>query len=304
MPQVQQVEYFTYFRPDTGGGLDLNDGINFRVLHHDGLGISEFDHFSTGVPELDGEYWHGLRYKVKVITLDIHVKATTFIELENKKRLLIDTFNPSLVNVRAGRVGILRVQQANGTSVQFQCVLHEQATMPTAQHIGQANARYIFRFRSVKEPFLYEVEEQEIVYTGDSSGVGLSFPISLPFRVGSSGIFQSPVLNNNGHVETPVIIDLEGPATSPILENVTLGRRLAFARAGNTTTLTAGQHLVINTDPFAESVEIDGVSRWDKLSEAEFWQLAVGANELSFDIGGTSAATRVTLTYQRRYLGA
>jgi hypothetical protein len=214
----------------------------------------------------------------------------------------MDYFNPMLVNPKIGRTPILRVRQANGSELQLNCILHEAATLPTQQHIGQFNARYLFRFRSLAEPFLYEAHPQEIIYYIGAS-TGFHFPLHFPFKVGSGGIFQRPILHNDGHAPTPVLIDIEGPCNSPVLTNETTNRSIAFENVASPLHLEAGQHLVIDTDPFKQIVNLDGVPVWHTLSRAEFWQIEVGYNQLRFEMNGTSAGTRMVMNWSRRYLG-
>lgn len=297
-----QDERFTFFHPVSKAGLDLNDMVNYRVLHHDGLGIGDFEHLAVSVPELHGEFWYDMKFSAKVVTLDLRIIGSSFIDLENKKRRLMDYFNPVIVNPKIGRTPVLRVRQANGTELQMDCVLHEAATMPTQQHIGQFNARFLFRFRSLAEPFLYESQPQEIIYYIGAS-MGFHVPFRLPLTVGSGGIFQRPVLHNDGHAASPVRIDIEGPCQSPVLTNETVNRVIAFENVAAPIALLAGQHLVIDTDPFKQIVEQDGVPVWQTLSQAEFWQIEPGYNQLQIEMNGTTVGTRVVITWARRFLG-
>jgi hypothetical protein len=299
---VQQYEEFTFYHPVSKAGLNLNDEINYRVLHHDGFGIGDFENLAVGVPELHGEFWYDMRFQAKVISLDVRIIAQSFIDLEDKKSQLMDFFNPVVVNPRIGNTPVLRVRQANGKELQINCILHEAATLPTQQYIGQQNARYIFRFRTLAEPFWYEAFPQEIVYYLGAT-TGFRFPWRLPFFVGSGGILQRPVLHNNGHAPTPVRVDITGPGSSPILTNETTSRRIAFENVGAPLVLLAGEHLIVDTDPFKQIVEKNGVPVWNTLSEAEFWQIEVGYNQLRFDMGGTGAGSSIKVNWARRYLG-
>lgn len=299
---VQQYEEFVFYHPVTKAGLNLNDEINFRLLHHDGFGIGDFENLAVGVPELHGEFWYDMKFSAKVVTLDIRIIASSFIDLEDKKLLLMDFFNPAIVDPKRGNTPVLRVRQANGRELQLNCILHEAASLPTQQHIGQQNARYLFRFRSLAEPFWYETNPRELLYYLGAT-TGFRFPWRMPFFVGAGGIFQRPVLQNDGHAPTPIHIDIEGPGSSPILTNETTDRRIAFQVSGSPLTLVAGDHLIVDTDPFRQTVEKNGVSVWHTLSEAEFWQIEVGYNQLRFDMGGTGAGSRIKVNWARRYLG-
>jgi len=214
----------------------------------------------------------------------------------------MDYFNPLAVDPKRGLVPILRVRQANGAELQMNCVLHESAPLPTQQNIGQFNARYLFRFRTIAEPYMYEAQPQEIIYF-IGAAPGFRVPFRLPLRVGAGGVYQRPVLNNDGHAPSPVYIDIEGPCASPIIVNETTNRTIAFENVGAPLTIDAGQHLIIDTDPFRQRVEVDGTPVWQTLSSAEFWQVEVGYNQLRIEMTGTGDVTRMTIHWARRYLG-
>lgn len=301
---AQSDEILTYFRPDTGAGLLLNDETNYRLLHHDGFGIGDMTHISSPVPELDGEYWIGAKFNTKVITLELAMYGPTIAGLQAKRAQLIDYLNPKLVDPRSGRFGRLRLQQTDGRQLQMDCVLSEAMSLPTSEYIGTGRAaRLQLRFRSVGAPYLYDPNSASIEYALGGSGGFRVDPFRLPMRVSASEIFRQVTLVNAGHVESPVLIDVLGPATAIALTNTTLNRSVEFRNENAPLVLSAGQHLVVNTDPFNLTVTLDGANAWNYLSRAEFWLLTVGDNDLIFDLGSANANTRVTVSYNTRYLG-
>lgn len=296
-------ESLVYYRPDSGAGLELNDGVNFKMIQHEGFGIGPMAHFAAATPELHGEYWYGMRLNVKVITIDLLIYASSLTDLQNKRRQLVQHLNPTLVNNDLNKLGKLRLTQTNGLAVQMDCILSEEMLLPTSQHIAQRAARYQLRFRSLRDPVLYDPVTQSIVYTV-SATTGFRVPWRLPLRLSSGGIFQRPTLDPGSDVWTPVLIDIQGPALSPIVKNVTANRTIAFQSSANPLIMGAGQHLVINSDPNIQTITLDGVSTMQRVSTEEFWGLDTGNNELYFDIGGAGVGTQVTMSWNPRLLGA
>jgi hypothetical protein len=290
---------WVYERSD-GVTLDLNDGVNIKLRHHDGFGIPEFQHAVTASPGLDGDYWFGVRYPPRIVTLDLTLYASGLIALENLRRTVISKLNPT------GRSGKLKITQTNGTVRWFDCVLAESLPMPTTQHIGQRAMNLTVRFRSVGEPFLYDPVDKEYTVASGASGAGGNFMLGkggmgFPFLLSQSGVFNEVVMTNPGDVPTPVEITLYGPGIEPVLRNDTLGRAVGFAGSG--LNLPSGQMLVVNMDPRERDVTFQGLNGWPYLRESGFWWLEPGANDLSFEVSGSNQYTLLVMRYRERYLG-
>lgn len=281
---------------EDGVTLDLNDGVNIKLRHHDGFGIPEFQHAVVGSPGMAGDYWFGVRYPARIVTLDLTLYASGLAALQNLRATVISAVNPTLYS------GTLKMIQANGVERWFDCVLAESLPMPTTQHIAQKAMMLTLRFRSVKDPFLYDPIAQEyVVPPGASSGNFMVGGFSFPFILSQSGVYNTVVLTYPGHVPTPVEITFMGPGIDPVLRNETLGRTIGFLGSGMT--LATGAVLYINTDPRAKDILVGGLNGWPYLRESGFWWLQPGPNTLSFELGGSSGATTLSMRYYDRYLG-
>lgn len=292
------TESLLYYHPITGASTELNDGTIYKMIQHEGFGISDFTHFSTAVPEQHGEIWHGIRMGVKVITIDLLIKGNGIAALEDNKRALLALVNPLLVDRRGGKIAKLRLTQSNGSVRQMDCVLSEALPMGTAAHIAQRAARYQLRFRSLADPSLYDPTAQSVTFTQASSSA-FAFPFSFPFTLGASGIFQITTITNPGDMPSQPVFDILGPALNPLLKNTTQGRTL-----GITGSIPAGQHMIIDTDPTKLTVLLNGVSRKDMITAVDYWNLLPGVNAITLDLGGTDTNTRVTVSWTNRYIGS
>jgi Phage tail protein RIFT-related domain/Siphovirus-type tail component, C-terminal domain len=283
-------------QPILGPTFDLNDMVNTKLRHHDGFGIGEFAHTTAASPGLHGDFWFGVKYAARTLTVDVILMAAGLGALQTLRARLIDVLNPSVFS------GRLELIQANGAALYFDCVLAESLPMPTFQHIGQRGMTLSLRFRSTGAPFFYSpVAQQYTVNPGVAAGNFMVGGFTFPFTLSQSGVFNEVVLTYPGHVPTPVEIRFYGPGIEPVMRNQTLGRTIGFLGSG--LSLGQGTLLYINTDPRYRDVTVPGVNGWSYLRESGFWWLQPGPNRLSFELGGSTPATYLTMTYLNRYLG-
>lgn len=278
--------------------MNLNDGENIKLRHHDGFGIPDFSQLTAGSAGVDGDYWLGVRYPARTVSLDVVLMAPGLALLQNLREVVIERLNPTVYS------GTLKFSQANGTVRWFDCVLAESLPMPTIQHVGGVAMMLTLRFRSVRGPFLYDPTLQEVpVASGSnlSSGTFMSGGFEFPFLLSQSGEFESATLTYDGHVPTPVELMLYGPAIEPVFRNETLDRVVGFGGSG--LNLPQGGLLTVNMDPRERDVVFQGFNGWPYLRESEFWWLQPGPNSLSFEVGGTDENTLLLMRYYRRYLG-
>ena len=109
---------------------------------------------------------------------------------------------------------------------------------------------------------------------------------------------------NDGDGETPLVIEIIGPTTTPRVENITTGEFIAV-----NTPLLAGERLVINTAFGNISVKI--INEKNEVRDAfqmididsTFFVLQIGENKLHFsaEVGNESALVKIR--YKKRYLG-
>lgn len=306
-------ESLIWTRPDGPVGstrppivLDLNDGVNIKLRHHDGFGIPELEHAVSGSPGVAGDYWFGVQYPARTISLDLVLYANSLAALQNLRASVISAFNPSLYS------GTLKLTQTNGVQRWMYCALAESLPMPTTQHVGQRAMLLTIRLRSIAEPFWFDpVLKQQTVITGvGTTGNFMVSGFQFAFTITQAGAYTDTTIEYPGQVPTPVEVTLNGPGIEPVLRNVTLGRAVGFIGSG--LSIVQGEQLYVNMDPRARAV-LYGVpdpgtgkptgNGWPYLRESSFWWLQPGANALRFEVSGSAAPTSLTMKYYERYLG-
>lgn len=127
---------------------------------------------------------------------------------------------------------------------------------------------------------------------GAATAGGFSSPLTSPMA-GSPGVDGQALATNAGRSRAWPIFEVTGPCVNPVIYNVTTGKRLYL-----TYTLTAGEKLVIYTDPRRRAVLLgDTTSRYSALDfvRSSWPELAPGLNDLriSFTSYAAGAAFRV-----------
>lgn len=289
---MPDFDIITYRRPD-GETVNLSV-LPYTTLSHDGFGIGEFQSTEVAPPGGHGSYWVDTRMDAKVVTIEFSYTGAGVPEQQGSRRNVIRLFNPLL------GPGVLRIDQVNGVSLEMRAILAESLPLPVEEGAPPGYYRTLVRFKSDGIPALYDPIVQSLVLNFDVSVGNFSFPWSFPRMFAQSGLAASPVIDYIGDIETPVRIEIHGPAINPLFRNETTDRTIALTGL----TLTAGQVLIIDTDPSAYVVQVDGVDVWNYLSDIDMWGLVPGENTITLDIGGTVAGvTTGSIQWYNRYLG-
>lgn len=194
-------------------------------------------------------------------------------------------------------VGKLRVTAPTADQRELNCVvtggmdfsqtLGEQAT-PTHQR-----AAVVFR---AHDPYWHATSDTVTDYTLGSTAT--FFPI-LPIRLTDSATFADATITNTGDVDTWPVWQITGPASPTIgLRNLTTGKTATFG----TTTLTAAETVTVDTRPGVKTItRQDGTNLFPALN-GSLWPLRRGSNAIRVEMAGTTAATKVRVSYRPRWL--
>lgn len=96
--------------------------------------------------------------------------------------------------------------------------------------------------------------------------------------LGSLPAVATMAITNQGTMETPPTIRIDGPCSNPIITNVTANKAIVL-----TCTLTTGQYLTIDTQN--RTIVLNGTTNrfsWLDLADTDWWFLLPGSNQLSF----------------------
>lgn len=131
-------------------------------------------------------------------------------------------------------------------------------------------------------------------------GGGMVVPFHVPFTLDSAPAPGGGTAINGGSFITPPVIVITGPATAPMVTNMTTGQTVSWSSL----TLNTGDVLVVDflnrqgyVNPSVPSLSpgfpSTGGTYWPADLNSSWWQLAPGANVLQFGgtIGSGSTAT-------------
>jgi hypothetical protein len=132
---------------------------------------------------------------------------------------------------------------------------------------------------------------------------GLAFPVTFPVSFGGSEE-DGVELVHAGDARAWPIIEVEGMARGPILENLTTGQSLHFPAV----TIESGETLVVDPTPGRRTARLvaaagTSVSVYAELDRAasSWWALEPGGNELRLRASETDGLARMVLTYRNAY---
>lgn len=287
---MPDYDVITYTRPD-GQVINLSDP-PYMVEAYDGFGIGEFDHTTVSPPGSHGEYWYDTRMAAKVLSITYVYIGDGVVERLNARRDVVRLFNPLM------GPGVLRIAQANGITRDIDCILAESLPLPSEEFLGPGSYRTVVRFKSHGVPAFRDPTLNSIAVAGGTSS-STYFPWSFPRTFAQSGFFYRVQVTNVGDIDTPVRLTMRGPLNAPIFRNETTGKTVSLPSL----VLGIGDVLLIDTDPTKYVVQVNGVDRWDLLSDTDFWDLVPGINTILFDIGGGTINTGGTLEWYTRELG-
>lgn len=121
---------------------------------------------------------------------------------------------------------------------------------------------------------------------------GVTFPLVFPLVFGEAA--TGLMVKNDGNFPTPPILTVRGPATNPIVDNVTTGKSIAL-----TGTIAGSDSVVINVT--SRVVSLNGVERADLLNVAgtTWWEIERGIQQLRLRGTGFSGGdTRLTVEFR------
>jgi hypothetical protein len=114
------------------------------------------------------------------------------------------------------------------------------------------------------------------------------FDMSPTDPVNFGTVIPSNIAINEGQVEAPVIIQIQGACINPVITNETTGEFIAFKDL----TMIETDTLIIDTTFGQKRVELNEQNVFYKLDfDSTFFNLSIGENSIDFsdDTGSTSA---------------
>jgi len=289
------VDTYTWTDPQ-GTETDLSTGPDIITLWGvKGDGLMPVTHVEYQVPLQPGSQLRYTRIEARDVDLPLLVKGADGDEpsILAVQRALAATFYPALGD------GTLRVTKSDGSQRQLTCRYSEGLIGDTSMAVAAVGYREVIVVFHAFDPFWYAVSP---VVTSYTIGTPATFFPFFPLVLTNVNIFAQPTITNGGDVEAWPVWTVTGPGSGLTLTNLTTGQTLSFPSL----TLAAGDRLVIDTRPGKKSVVQNGVTnRYGLIATGgALWALAAGANSVSLQLSGATAASAVQLAYTPRYVSS
>jgi hypothetical protein len=148
-------------------------------------------------------------------------------------------------------------------------------------------------------PFWYSEESILETFQGVTPLFELPFTMSLTTPVILGEIVPANIAINQGQVEAPVIIKINGACVNPLIQNQTTGEFIGFKDL----TMGANDELIIDTTFGQKKVELNGQNIFNKLDFAStFFNLIQGANTIEFTDDSASQTATIQFIYRNLYV--
>lgn len=146
------------------------------------------------------------------------------------------------------------------------------------------------------DPRIYRDTERSSTADLATAGGGLNFNLTFNASFGAIGDSGSIIATHNGTFPSPWVAKIDGPCSSPRIENVTQGKLIKV-----NLTLATGEYLVLDSD--ARSVLLGGTaSRYNYLdSDSEWFDLDPGGDQITFR-AATGTSAQMTLSWRDAWL--
>jgi hypothetical protein len=213
---------------------------------------------------------------------------------------LQDRWARAIWNERRGdpAPGLLVLARPDGSSRQIEvmCVDGGDQSDDAAGKSGLLWSTYALTF-AADDPLWADADATERAF-GSSTAAGV--PPMPPIQLAPASLLGDTQVENTGDADSYPVWTITGPG-QPTITNTTTGRSWGLNVA-----LGSGETVVVDTRPTMQSA-IDNTSadRWTDLVKSnprDLWPLIPGVNQLNLSISGSSSASKVVLSYTRRWL--
>jgi hypothetical protein len=240
---------------------------------------------STKAPFQDGSSYEGSSFDERTISIEGRIMDN---DLMACRRTMQRVINPKFCPLKLSYEENGEVREIQATTESIPKFLSGQGNK------GVGYQKYLIQL-ICHEPFWINAieESEEMSYIMG----GLKFKLCLPGRFSSRGFKKK--CENKGDVETPVIITFKGPATTPVVKNLTTGEFIKLNKS-----LEADDVLSISTAFGNKYVRINGENAFHYIDlTTTFWSLVPGENILSYESNDDSVKTKVAIKWKDKFTG-
>jgi hypothetical protein len=274
----------TWIDPN-GDAISLQSDI--RVLRGaDFLGMPTIRASEIEVPLQPGSRWRQVNHGPREITLPVSIGGD--------KRANLDLLARAMDPTRGD--GRIRVTWDDNTARELTC-RYREGLNPTVQFWQVPVWHTVIVFRAV-DPYWSDTADSTVEL---APGAAPGFFPFFPLRVGASEATDSATVNNDGQAAAWPVWTIIGPADSVEASNVTVGESWTLNR-----TVAAGETVTIDARPGAKTVVSSTVGDvFSSLGDgSSLWRLEPGLNDVELVMAGATGASRMVMSWRRRWLSA
>lgn len=264
----------------------------FTIESLTGIGEVGADVQGQRSPYQDGDTYIDTLLQPRYITLEGSITNTNSTKIREYRSFLLSVCSPKL---GLGKITL----ELDGDIKEIEGVLDGAPVFPER---GQNPFQQFIITWKCPNPYWQSIEQKTEPLAAFMPK--FTFPFSFPVQFGERG--SQATLINDGDVPCPVEIEFNGPATKPIIKNITTGEFIQINKE-----LLAGEKLIINTSEGRDRrVVIDkgnGVieNAWGYIDiwESTLFMLDVGENVIAYDAIASGGQAVVKVSFRKRYVG-
>jgi hypothetical protein len=245
------------------------------------------------VPFLAGTRLRTVKIGPREFDLTIYIDGDSEVDVRNKTRNLLRTFNP----VKGD--GKISVVAADNSQREINCRYAGGLEISEKEGSKIGNIQTVTLVFRAFDPYWYDTATKVQTFKINESP-GTFFPLAFPIRVASSTVFADITIDNTGDVETWPEWIVTGPGEDVVIRNLTTGEVTNLD-----VSLDVGETITIDTKPFHKTVtKNDGTNLFYLLSDdSSLWALQDGVNSVQIEMGSATVDSNIQLSYRNRYWG-
>lgn len=231
-----------------------------------------------------------VRFEPRLLTLPVYVAATSQAQLDQAIDALCEKFNPI-----AETPGVLKVTRHDGTQRSIEAIYYSGLEGARSRELyKQLSIKFTITLKCPNQSW-YDPTATTVEYSQGSPGN--FFPI-FPIQLAAGQVFGDSTVTNNGTMISWPIWTIDGPGLNPEIHNLTTGKITKFSL-----TLLTGESLIVDTRPGYKTVTVGSVNKFFTMSiDSSLWPLIVGNQTVKVVLSNTGVSSKVTLSYNERYV--
>ena len=274
----------------------------YLLFDHDGFGIPKATRLEDSGPLQHGTSDRGMKLPARDVVLYVKLFADDWEDYYEKRAELARWFSPF------GDAGVLRVTEDGvggsngGGGLEISGYAVEGLEYPGSDREGLNQIVPIVLHCA--DPFWQDITPSSVTYSGGGGSDTYVIPTPVPFKVGTSTMSISQVVDYQGDADAYPVIKVYGPITNFVITHAIKGMKLDLTG----TTIGAGDWYEFDLRYGVKTLkDSTGANKIDKLSadsNLATWRLLAGRTNTVSAVGsGITTTTSVQLTWKNAYSG-